>query len=181
MEKIIKKLSFIIVVALSLSSCATSSSSVQYDKVYPLSSYCTLINGYWDDWKKLDSYAFLDYRVQMHYNKESFEILIYETLSHPSDYYAKITINKGTGKVFDKDWFTYQGIISTKDKLPINYMTNRSPAEEVELISKDYKTLQCEIRCDKEMQKAIQKNGLYGTMNVFYGNHSGNGFSFENR
>jgi hypothetical protein len=171
MKKMIKNFILVFVIVLSLSSCA----SVQYNKVYPLASYSKLINGYWGDWQnntKMDyssqdkqNYIFL---VQTSYNDQSLEILVYMWGLHPSQYIAKITIDKRTGKVYDKDWFSYQGTTSSRGQIlvPIGFNT-------------DLKTVSCEIRCDKKMQKAIQKNGLYGTINVFYGNGLGNGFTFN--
>jgi len=43
----------------------------------------------------------------------------------------------------------------------------------------DYKTIKCEIRCDGYMKRAVDKNGLVGTINVFYGSDAGNAFSFK--
>lgn len=187
MKKTIKKLIFIIVVALSLSSCATffssSSSSVQYDKTYPLASYSTLINGYWGDWKKTTDYAGnYNYKVRTKYSMQSLEILIYEKDKHPSDYAVKITIDKRTGKVHDKVWFSYQGTISTIEYLPINmdYGFNKCILDwNGNIWCRDFETHQCTIWCDNTMLRAIQENGLVGTINVFYGNGSGNGFTFR--
>ena len=161
-----------------LSSCGTSH---KFNKVYPLSSYAILKDGYWGKWEKVywDQYNYSDkyyYLVQTHYNTQKLEIIIYWKNSHPSDYTAKIIIDKNTGKVHDSDWYSYQGTISSRHIPVFRYVGNYG---EYKHNSDDYKTLKCEIRCDKTMQKAILNNGLVGTINVFYGGGLGNAFSFQ--
>jgi hypothetical protein len=175
MKKKYIKLSFSLLVILVLSSCI----SIKFDRVYPLSSYCTLKSGYWDEWKRVkDDYQYF-YNVQTKYNAQSLEILIYEKDHHPSNYIAKITINKSTGKTHDADWYSYQGTISARD-IPIPMQTSIWERDiRPDFDKGNYKTLKCEVRCDKTIQKAIQKNGLVGTINVFYGDGLGNGFTFH--
>ena len=174
-KELLKRLSVLFIITLLLSSCGPS-----YNMVYPLYSHTMLKGGYWGDWKKAEtdyesgSY-FHSYRVQTSYTKQFLEILIYKRNNHPSDFAAKITINKSTGKVHNRDWFTYQGTIISKE-IPVYLGTNWSYLSD--LNREDYKTLECEIRCDRTMQKAIQKNGLVGTINVFYGGGLGDAFLF---
>ena len=172
MKKGIKRFSLLIVV-LSLSSCAAffGYETPQYNKVYPPRSYSLLKGGYWGKWGKFDSYS-----VKTRYSPQSLEILIYHDYKHPSDYTAKIIIDKSTGKVHNKDWFSYQGTISSK-RIPVSIYGYGSNIE-WKFDSDSYKTLKCEIRCDKDMQKAIRKNGLYGIINIFYGDGLGDAFSF---
>jgi hypothetical protein len=101
------------------------------------------------------------------------EILIYNKGYHPSSFRAKIVIDKRTGKQQDADWTTYERTIMAK-KAPL-YLNDTYPFPE---LGETYHTIKCEIRCDKKMQKAIQKNGLVGTINIFYGNGKGDGISF---
>lgn len=145
-----------------------------YDKVHSLYSYSILKGGYWGEWEKQYSdYHGYSYRVQTHYNAQKLDILIYHKNNHPSDYIAKITIDKTTGKEHNKDWFSYQGIISCKQIPVLNAYSSSAH------VSDAYKTLKCEIRCDEKMQKSIKENGLYGTVNLFYGNGMGDAFDFR--
>ena len=162
-----------------LSSCG-STNQYQYNKVYPLASYCILKDGYWGEWEKVyREYSYsdkYDYLVQVHYNTQKLEILIYWKNSHPSDYTAKIIIDKSTGKAHNSDWFSYQGTISARHIPVFRYAGNYDAYDHN---FDDYKTLKCEIRGDKIAQKAIQNNGIVGTINVFYGGGLGNAFSFK--
>ena len=202
-KKILQKLSLSLIITLLLISCGTSrsqiqtQSSIQYDKSYPLDSYSLLKDGYWGEWERLgrDSkgmrgeiyHKTYDYRVQVNYNAQSFEILIYESGKHPSNFIAKINIVKRTGAINDNGWFTYQGTITALKEIPLVYryqtyhdvtIPRKSfPIPAFELRN-DYKTISCTIQCNSEMKKAIDSNGLYGTINLFYGNGTGNAFIF---
>ena len=141
-----------------------SCSTYKYNKVYHPASYCAFINGYWGNWSAIGEYNYHRYGVKIQYNAQSLEILIYEKGYHPSNFEAKIIINKKSGVQQDKDWTSYQGTITLKNA-PLRlsdaaYMRyNPNP---------QYRTIPCKVNCDKRMQKAIQKNGLLGTISIFY-------------
>ncbi len=150
--------------ALLLVSCGSS------NKVHNLSSETVFKNGYWGDWNST-YYPYLNeymYNVQTYYNADILNIVLYSKNIHPSDYDINIAINKKSGKVYDKTWYSYQGMIS------IGKINNINP----HILGDNGKTYNCEIRCDEKMRKAINKNGLYGTMNIYY-NGVGRAFSFH--
>jgi len=169
-----------LILTFSLISCRATRSSVQYDKVYPFNSFCLLKDGYWGEWEKVTTdYQYgtnrYFFQVQIKYSTQSLEILLYRRSDHPSDFQVKIIIDKRTGKVQNTDWFSYQGTITAKE-IPITRMSEYSSSY---IRVSDYKTIKCEIWCDNDMKRAIDKNGLIGTINLFYGGEFGNGFSFR--
>jgi hypothetical protein len=155
--------------AVLLTSC--KSSSIQYNKVYTVSHYAVLRDGFWGEWKSAYYYS-----VSTNYDSESLEIRIYHGSDHPADYSVKITIDKTTCKITNKKPKSqndivceYQGVLSSQ-KIPIIDLYRS-------LLSYN-SDVRCTIRCDADIQKSITQNGLYGTMNVFYGDGLGNAFSF---
>lgn len=152
---------------IALSSCGIR---LQYDKVYPLYKTNTLKNGLWGDWK--EQYVFLQsqsYAIRIQYNSEAMYIYIYNKYNHPSEYCMKITINKKTRSTNGYGLYSsYQGSIEVTNRNIIDYWLND---EGVHIGT---------ILCDEDMDKAIQKNGLVGTLNVLY-DGIGRGFYFWQR
>lgn len=146
---------------IALSSCGIR---VQHNKAYPLYSTSTLKDGLWGDWE--NQYSF---EVTGHYDSAAMYIYIYNKYNHPSEYCMKITINKKTRSTNGYGLYSsYQGSIEVTNRNIIDYWLND---EGVHIGT---------ILCDEDMDKAIQKNGLVGTLNVLY-DGIGRGFYFWQR
>lgn len=155
---------YIYLLCIGLCSCGS------YNKVHNLSSETTFKDGYWGNWNATYypySYSY-KYNVKTLYNSEMLNIVIYDENSHPSEFNFNIVLHKKTKTVKDDKWYTYQGVINIGKNNSIQpYFLGD--------LGKEYR---CEIRCDKKMQKSINKNGLKGTINVYY-NNIGRAFSFN--
>lgn len=144
-----------------LSSCGIRT---QYNKVYPLYQTCALKNGLWGNWE--NQYSF---KIQEQYNNEAIYIYIYYQHDHPSDYCMKITINKRSRSSDGHGLYSsYMGGIEVKNTNIIDNWLNDAGIHTATIL------------CDEKMDKAIQKNGLVGTLNVLY-NGIGRGFTFWER
>lgn len=136
---------------------------IQYSKSYPLYSTCVRKDGLWGEWDKHYSI----YQTKCQYNDKMMHIYIYFTYSHPSEYYMKITIDKTARSDNGFGLFSsYKGSIEITEKNLIDNWLN------------DKGTYSGTILCDEDMDKAIQQNGVVGTLNVLYGNNLGRGFTF---
>jgi hypothetical protein len=175
-RKIFIKLSLLLIVTVLLSSCGTRKAFYRY--VYPPASYSELRDGYWGEWKELTEYGDrYYYNIQTKYDAQTLEILIYYKERHPSDFKAKIIIDKRTGVQKDKTWTSYRGTITAAMPTRLDYKYINELLDASTFGEKH--TINCEIRCDADMQKAIQKNGLFGVMNLFYGNGMGDALHFQ--
>jgi len=191
-RKIFIRLVLLSIVNTLLFSCGTKKASYRYDIVYPPASYAELIDGYWGEWKSLWTTSFLNsetdryYNVQTRYNAQTLEILIYYKTNHPSNFKAKIIIDKRTGVQKDKTWTSYQGTITTTVPSRLDYSELMELNGQTRALERrDYRdynkmhTINCEIWCDEKMQKAIQENGLAGIINLFYDNGKGEAIEFK--
>ena len=198
-RKIFIRLVLLSIVNTLLFSCGTKKTSYRYDRVYPPASYAELIDGYWGEWENLWTTSYSNsgidryYKVQTKYNSQTLEILIYYKTKHPSDFKAKIIIDKKTGVQKDKTWTSYQGTITATIPSRLGYNESMELSGEIRALQAEriyqregeidnYKrkhTINCEIRCNEDMQKAIQKNGLVGTINLFYSNGKGEAIEFK--
>lgn len=149
---------------MSCSSLKSTFGLTQHDRVYPLYQTCLLKNGLWGDWERHFSY----FSVQTEYNKVGLNIYLYAKGEHPSNYMIKIMIdkysrsNEGYGL-----YSSYQGEVIVSEINILDYTEINDKGRH-----------KCTILCDKDMDKAIQKNGLVGTLNILYGNGFGRGFNF---
>ena len=192
-RKIFIRLVLLFIVNTLLFSCGTQKA---YRYIYPPTSYCELINGYWGEWAKLEYLLGRYYNVQTKYNAQTLEILIYYKENHPSNFKAKIIIDKRTGVQKDKTWTSYQGTITASVPSRLGYspmaetdyqlkllQTNALEREaNVDILNRSrdiMQTINCEIRCDANMQKAIRNNGLLGVINLFYSNGRGEAITFR--
>lgn len=131
---------------------------------YKPDRYCILKDGIWGSWDKIYSE-----RSAVKYNNQKYDIYIFKEYNHPSDYDFLITINRSTAKKKDKEWTEYDGEIR---------IAKNTPIAGTAILNDNGRKIKCTIRADKKMTKAIDKGGLWGTINIFYGNGQGRAFSF---
>lgn len=162
-------------VFLLLTSCAS------YNKVHPLISTNSYRSGIWGNWKNTyytySTHISYNYIVTTQYNSQYLTIYIHSPYSHPSEYEVKMEIDKSSRINQIEKWYTFNGKISIGKYY---YMRSDLPY----VITEDCgSTNTCEFLCDEDMIKSILKNGLKGTINVFYNNAEhekvGMGFVFD--
>jgi hypothetical protein len=138
-------------------------------KCYNPYSYSILKDGLWGAWQ---TYDIAGYSSHIRYNSKQCEVFIYNPYGHPSDYDFKITIRKDTAISDGDGWTSYQGEISIGQYTSI---------ADTYTLRDQGKTIRATIKADKKMTSALEKNGLWGTLNIFYGDGKGRGFTFYPR
>lgn len=149
------------IVFISCSSVKETFGLTQYDRIYPLYQTCVRKDNIWGDWER--KYSF---KVRTEYNKWGLVIYLYYG-NHPSNYDIKIMIDKSSQKEIDEEWVSYNGSVVVSKTNVIDYGMLEDTGQQV-----------CTILCDKQMNRAIKKNGLVGTLNILYNNGTGRGFTF---
>jgi hypothetical protein len=177
-----------------MSSCVSQNAGVSYNNVYTLTQYCDRIDGVWGVWKKNYSEFYTVggwYAVTTQYNSLQTDIFIYYENKHPSEFNLKFTINKTSAQLINDGIFaggceyTGRAIFFNNELLTkgLHYLHEVEVVAEMSGYAQSNKAQKYDIpitiRCDKEMKKALDNNGLYGTLNILYSNsNSGTGLIF---